>query len=38
MKRRPIKAKKHARTFNKAQKKRRAINTPGSLSRGGIRL
>lgn len=38
MKRRPINAKKHSRKFNKAQKRRRAINTPGSLSRGGIRL
>lgn len=38
MKRRPMKAKKHAKQFNKAQKRRRAINTPGSLSRGGIRL
>lgn len=38
MKRRPMKARKHAKTFNRAQKRRRAINTPGSLARGGIRL
>lgn len=38
MSRRPMKARKHAKQFNKAQKRRKAINTPGSLARGGIRL
>jgi len=38
MARRNISGKKHARKFQRARNKGRAINSPGTVMRGGIRL
>lgn len=37
-KRRNISGRKHAKKFNRTNKKHRAINSPGFSMRGGIRL
>ncbi|QXP08146.1 MAG: hypothetical protein [Arizlama microvirus] len=36
--RRNISGKKHARKFNKAHRRTKAVNRPGSMARGGFRF